>query len=286
MGLFKIEVPLRKFKPEKWESRLEDISDFHDVPVPTTWTQDYNSQDFGTIGGGNHFLEFQRIENISDPESLASLNIDKNEILMLVHTGSRGFGQKIINEFNSETGYDWGDHKAQSYLELHDQALVWAQKNRAMVAVKILNWLGLTRVPETLINCAHNYMEKQGEIFIHRKGAISTQRGLVIIPGSRGSLTYLVKPTIKTEKAAWSISHGAGRKWARSLCQSRLSNKYNRQSIKRTTLQSRVICRDLGLLFQEAPEAYKNIGEVIASLLEHGLIEIVATLRPLLTYKG
>ena len=40
------------------------------------------------------------------------------------------------------------------------------------------------------------------------------------------------------------------------------------------------------LLFAEAPEAYKNVEQVIASLQEFGLIEVAATLRPLITYKG
>ncbi|MCL1919360.1 MAG: RtcB family protein, partial [Peptococcaceae bacterium] len=43
---------------------------------------------------------------------------------------------------------------------------------------------------------------------------------------------------------------------------------------------------DTDLLFQEAPEAYKNIEHIVAALLEHGLITLVASLKPLITYKG
>ena len=46
------------------------------------------------------------------------------------------------------------------------------------------------------------------------------------------------------------------------------------------------MCHDTDLLFEEAPEAYKKIEDVINILLEYNLIEIVATLRPLITYKG
>jgi release factor H-coupled RctB family protein len=286
MGLFRTAVPLRKFKLEKWESRLNGLQGFHQISIENPFAADCPGADFGTIGGGNHFLEFQRVEEIMEAESFAALKAPESEVLLLAHTGSRGFGQRIMNEFNSETGYETDDPRAGSYLELHAQALLWARRNRFMAAAKIMGWLGLSHPPETLTDCAHNYLEQQEDLFIHRKGAVSTQNGLVVIPGSRGSLTYLVKPAAETSQSAWSLSHGAGRKWARSLCQSRLNKKYDRQSISRTALKSRVVCHDLGLLFQEAPEAYKNIGEVIAALKEHGLIEVVATLRPLLTFKG
>lgn len=90
----------------------------------------------------------------------------------------------------------------------------------------------------------------------------------------------------RMEASLYSLSHGAGRKWARSVCKSRIRNKYDRDSIRNTTLKSRVVCHDSELLFQEAPEAYKNIKHVVAALVEHGLATIVATLRPLLTFKG
>lgn len=109
---------------------------------------------------------------------------------------------------------------------------------------------------------------------------------MVVIPGSRGTLTYIVKPIGDVEESAYSISHGAGRKWARSLCKSRIREKYNRDSIRHTSLKSRVVCHDTDLLFEEAPEAYKKIEDVINVLLEYKLIEVVATLRPLITYKG
>ena len=46
-----------------------------------------------------------------------------------------------------------------------------------------------------------------------------------------------------------------------------------------------VVCGDRGLLAEEAPEAYKNIERVIADLVEFGLARVVATFRPLVTFK-
>ena len=108
----------------------------------------------------------------------------------------------------------------------------------------------------------------------------------MVIPGSRGSLTYVCVPAADTSVSLDSVSHAAGRKWARSICRSRIDQKYDRDSIRSTKLKSRVVCHDTNLLFAEAPEAYKNVEQVITSLEDYGLITVVATLRPLITFKG
>ena len=148
--------------------------------------------------------------------------------------------------------------------------------------------LGYAPDTKTLIDCHHNFLEKHGERYFHRKGAVSALAGMVVIPGSRGSLTYLIAPNAKSEetaKAVFSLSHGAGRKWMRSLCKGRLWNKYHKDAIHETRLGSKTVCHDTDLLYEEAPEAYKGIEYVIDALIQHNLCSVVATLRPLLTVK-
>jgi release factor H-coupled RctB family protein len=50
-------------------------------------------------------------------------------------------------------------------------------------------------------------------------------------------------------------------------------------------LGGRVICEQRDLLYEEAPAAYKNIEAVIQDLVDAGLVSVIATFRPLLTYK-
>ena len=47
----------------------------------------------------------------------------------------------------------------------------------------------------------------------------------------------------------------------------------------------RVICEDRDLLYEEAPQAHKNVDVVVQDLVDAGLASIAAVLRPLLTYK-
>ena len=121
--------------------------------------------------------------------------------------------------------------------------------------------------------------------WLHRKGAAPHDCGPVVIPGSRGALSYLVEPTGDGENSGFSLAHGAGRKWSRTEARERMRERYRSEALLRTPLGNPVICEDRALLFEEAPEAYKKIDRVVADLVDAGACRVVATLRPLLTYK-
>lgn len=286
MGLFETHVSIHKYKQDKFVSRLNHIRALEDIPTLNPYPEESPIYDLGTIGGGNHFAEFQMIDTIYDAEAFKTLCIDKGRLQLLIHSGSRGYGQQILSEFQDYDGISIDTEQGRGYLEKHDNALLWAKRNRYVVARKLVDWLGYPSEIKPLLDCHHNFLEVCNDIIVHRKGAVSALYGPVIIPGSRGSLTYIVKPSTDTILSANSLSHGAGRKWARSLCKSRISNKYDRDTIRQNKFGGRVVCHDTDLLFQEAPEAYKNIDHVIASLQEYNLCSVIATFRPLVTYKG
>jgi release factor H-coupled RctB family protein len=174
-------------------------------------------------------------------------------------------------------------------MNAHDDALLWASRNRFMVAQKLTDYLGYASGLKKLIDCPHNFVERageRGEKFLHRKGAVSTLSGPVVIPGSRGSFTYIAAPSNTTGVSLDSLSHGAGRKWLRSLCKGRLKDKYDRYEIHETRMGSKTVCHDVNILYEEAPEAYKGIEHVMDALVENGLCTVIAKLKPLVTFKG
>ena len=52
----------------------------------------------GTLGSGNHFLEVQVIDEIFDNDVAKMLNLNKNSITIMIHTGSRGFGYQVCDD--------------------------------------------------------------------------------------------------------------------------------------------------------------------------------------------
>ncbi len=298
MSMFMTDLEKRKLKIDRMIKKAEDIKHFKEIPLPEAEGDIMASSPLGaglgTIGGGNHFAEFQQAETVLEEETFNSLGFDRNRIMLLVHSGSRGYGQAILDEsiriHSAQNGLLQSSEAAKEYLSKHDNAVYWASINRDLIAYRLLKALGLSTHTERLIDCCHNSVSiKKSDdklLYIHRKGTLPTDKGAVVIPGSRGSLSYLVIPTGATSVSGYSLAHGAGRKWERSLCRSRLEGKYTKESIKSTKLKGRVVCNDTRLLFEEAPEAYKNIDTVIQSLIDFGLASIIATFKPLLTYKN
>jgi release factor H-coupled RctB family protein len=125
-------------------------------------------------------------------------------------------------------------------------------------------------------------------VWLHRKGAAPSDRGPVVIPGSRGAFSYLVQPLqdVPFAKSGWSLAHGAGRVLARSAARTGGKLRHpNAIDLTTTALGSRVVCEDKALLYEERPEAYKDAACVVADLVAADLCIVIALLRPVLTYK-
>jgi release factor H-coupled RctB family protein len=285
MGLFGLEIPARKFKLDKTRERFAEVDSIAALPFDNPYEEVCPMRVLGDIGGGNHFAEILVLDEIFDPETFRSLDLNPEELHLLVHSGSRDLGQKIYEKFLNPEGIDARDDGAGIYMAEHDKALLWAKRNRRAIALKTLGFLSDTAEPRPLFDAPHNFLELVDGHHIHRKGAVSALRGPVVIPGSRGTPTYLVKPGENTEKSLFSLSHGAGRKWPRGLCKGRLAQKYKKNQIFETKLKSFVVCHNTELLYEEAPEAYKNIKDVLNALIEADLCSIICSFAPLLTLK-
>ena len=286
MTLIKTGIKNKKFKIDRCVKKLEKLRGLEKLGIENPYEDESPIYPLGTIGGGNHFAEFQSLNKIYDKEEWDKLNICDDDIFLLIHSGSRGYGEKILDEYDVFGGLNPESELGKAYIEKHEHAVVWAERNRKLVGDKLLDYLGYSVERECIISCNHNFLEKDGEFYIHRKGATSTKSGAVIIPGSRGDLTYLVMPKANTEKSLSSLSHGAGRKWPRSLCKGRLEKNFTLENIKSNKFNSRIVCKDVELIYQESPKAYKKIEDVIESLVEFELITVIATFKPVLTFKG
>ncbi|EDM28005.1 hypothetical protein LNTAR_11651 [Lentisphaera araneosa HTCC2155] len=289
MGLWQSQLKVRKTKRDRWVQKLGNLgSPWQGDREAFVQEQKLPQWDdaLGTIGGGNHFAELQKIEVVFDQELFEKAGLSKDYLQLMVHSGSRGLGQAILRRHTSRfgaAGLICGSEEAESYLQKHNYALQWAEANRQLIAKRFLDALGSQG--QRIADINHNTLTPWKQGWLHRKGAAPGDKGIVLIPGSRGSLSYIVRPIGDLDFSACSLAHGAGRKWNRSQCKARFSPRFRVKDLQQTSLGSRVICEDKELLYEELPEAYKNIDVVIQDLVDFGLIEVIASLRPVISYK-
>lgn len=249
-----------------------------------TWTQQ-----LGTLGGGNHFIE---------------LCLDENQdVWVMLHSGSRGIGNVIGRYFINLAKKDMEQHIAQlphrdlayftegtKHFEDYIEAVHWAQEyalfNRREMMRLIIEALRKPLPPfeitKEAISCHHNYVAVENhfgeEVFLTRKGAIRAGEGeLGIIPGSMGAKSYIVQGKGNPESFC-SCSHGAGRKMSRTEAKRR----FNSDDMETQT--QGVECRKDKGVIDEIPGAYKSIDEVMEN--QNDLVEVVHTLKQVVCVKG
>ena len=292
MGLFQLDVALGKLRLDKAAARLSVL----DAPWQGNIAQAVADAGLaptafdgalGTIGGGNHFCEIQAIEEIIVPEVAATAGLDRSRAYLLAHSGSRGLGFFILQRqlAAGAAPLDPAGEIGRAYLAEHDTAVRWATLNRRLIALRASVAVGTAC--SAIADLSHNLVEVTSAGVLHRKGTAPADRGLVPIPGSRGTLSYLVEPLpASPPQALASLAHGAGRKFDRVSMHGRIrTGKSDRAKLTRNAFGGVIVCDDRDLLVEEAPEAYKSIDRVIADLAEFGLARVVATFRPLITFK-
>ena len=243
----------------------------------------------GTLGHGNHFAEFLAVEKVIDEEKCGALNLKRNDVLLLIHAGSRCYGEMLWREIaakHGDKGLEFDSPDGADYLIKHAELIRWASFNRRLIG-KALGNMAACELRE-LLNATHNSITPWGEnAFIHRKGASNVESDApVIVAGSRGTNSYLVAPTGDGVENVHSIAHGAGRKWNRQSTRDRVRAKHDdMQQLLKTKLGTTVICPNKDLLYEEAPEAYKDVSTVIDDLQNFKLATVLAELRPIVNIK-
>lgn len=245
-----------------------------------------------TLGTGNHFLEVCVDE--------------EDKVWIMLHTGSRGVGNRIGSYFIELAKKDmkrWfinlpdmnlayipeGSENFDDYVEAVRWAQEFARINRDLMmrqAIKILRRnIGDKRnclIEKDVIDCHHNYVSKEhhygSDVWVTRKGAVRARRSdMGIIPGSMGSKSYIVKGKGNLESFC-SCSHGAGRSMSRSEALRTFTTKDHEKAT------SHVACRKDKGVVDEIPMAYKDIDQVMAA--QSDLVEIVHTLKQIVCIKG
>lgn len=286
-GIAVFPIRLKRADPEKLARKFPDL-DYSPEPDDPAWSHVEaeipagHRAHIGTVGRGNHFVELARVDKVLDPVHAARLGLSRGDLVLIVHSGSRGLGERILRAHTEVHGAGpAGDPDA--YLKAHDEAVRWGSLNRRLMAARVALALGAAPADPIVDEC-HNLVEVRDGAYLHRKGAARGDGRDVLVAGTRGTPSYLIAAHAG-EEAGYSVAHGAGRKMSRADALRRGKAKHTVDELRRTPVGSVVVCGDRQLLFEEAPTAYKRIEQVIGDLTAHGLATPVAVTIPLVTYK-
>lgn len=145
----------------------------------------------------------------------------------------------------------------------------------------------------------HSINGKKRELIIHRKGATrSFPAGRqevpeiykhighpVLIPGTMGTSSYVLVGTQEAlEQSFGSSCHGAGRRISRAQAKKTVQGSRLRQELKQQNIIVR--CESNSGLVEEAPEAYKNVEDVVDVIEKSGLARKIARCKPMAVIKG
>ncbi|WP_432248383.1 RtcB family protein [Streptomyces sanyensis] len=261
---------------------------FDTVADAVKFRRDRAARQMGSLGSGNHFVEFCLDET--------------GAVWLMLHSGSRNIGKELAEY-----------HIGQAQKLPHNQGLVdrdlavftadtpqmaayrndlfWAQEyarhNRAIMMglykeVVRREFRKAKVTFEQEISCHHNYVAEERyegmDLLVTRKGAIRAGSGEYgIIPGSMGTGSYIVRG-LGNEASFNSASHGAGRRMSRNAAKRR----YSARDLEEQTRG--VECRKDSGVVDEIPAAYKPIEQVIER--QRDLVEVVAKLKQVVCVKG
>lgn len=153
MGLWQTELASDKPKLDQWVRCLDGLEGPWEGNTRKFLEEEgvepgAHDMQLGTIGGGNHFVELQRLSKICDQDYADKSGVDSRSVFLLVHSGSRRLGEHVLHGHQQEHG-DGGlaidSPGCSAYLSAHDHAVTWARANRKLIALRFLQALGTYR---------------------------------------------------------------------------------------------------------------------------------------------
>lgn len=249
------------------------------------------AQQMGSLGGGNHFIE-------------VCLN-QEGQVWLMLHSGSRGIGNKIGSRFIEIARKDMERHfinlpdrdlaylpEGTQHFDDYVKAVEWAQQyamlNRKVMLRRLVDVMKKhfpqmeIDLENRAINCHHNYISREHHFgkncIVTRKGAVRARKGeLGIIPGSMGTRSYIVEG-LGNEDSFHSCSHGAGRTMSRTKAKATFTLEDHMKATEG------VECRKDADVIDETPAAYKDIDQVMTNQTD--LVRPLHTLKQVLCVKG
>lgn len=279
----------------------------------------------GSLGSGNHFLEVQFVEDVYDDRAATTFGLRRDQVCVMIHCGSRGLGHQICSDHvrtmlaaMPKHGIEVPDRQlacapvrspeGRNYLAAMAAAANYGRANRHLLAEAARDAFERAtgrRELDLVYDVSHNLAKIETHVVdghprrlcVHRKGAtralppddpdlppaLRKTGQPVLIPGSMGTASYVLRG-VPGDGAFHSTCHGAGRTMSRHAAKRRIRGPDLREELEAKGITVRA--RSIRELPEEAPFAYKDVDEVVATCEQAGLCSRVARVRPIGVVKG
>ena len=201
--------------------------------------------------------------------------------------------------------------EGQQYLQEMNAAANFAFANRSALAHRLREVLNLEMGKDgearVLYDVAHNIAKVENHIIhghncqcvVHRKGATRAFGGdqlelnshfkstgqPVLVPGDMGTGSWIMSGPVNGQNQAFGSScHGAGRSLSRTKAKKTIDGKELKKQLEKSGI--RIHASTPNVLSEEAPDAYKDVDEVIELTAKAGLARPVARIKPKIVVKG
>jgi tRNA-splicing ligase RtcB len=278
----------------------------------------------GSLGSGNHFLEVQAVQDVYDAGVAEALGLQPDLLCVMIHCGSRGLGHQICTDHvrimqsaMPRHGIHVPDQQlacapvespeGANYLAAMAASANYGRANRQLLshaarrAFADARLGGLRLIYDVSHNLAkietHNVDGSARRLCVHRKGATRAlppghadlpepirQAGQpVLVPGSMGTASYVLAG-VKDGQAFHSACHGAGRLMSRHAA----LRETKATALHQELASAGILVRGASKrgLVEEAPAAYKDVGEVVRVCQAARLADPVTRLVPVGVVKG
>jgi tRNA-splicing ligase RtcB (3'-phosphate/5'-hydroxy nucleic acid ligase) len=278
----------------------------------------------GSLGSGNHFLEVQVVDKVFDPAVAAAFGLAKAQVCVMIHCGSRGLGHQVCTDHVRAMGDTMARYginvpdrqlacapasspEGRLYVAAMAAAANYARANRQLLAeaARRVFAADIGSRLELIYDISHNLAKiethevdgRSLRLCFHRKGAtralppgkpelpadLASSGQPVLVPGSMGTASYVLAGVLGGG-AFSSACHGAGRMMSRHQAARAVTGSALRRRLEAAGIAVRgASARGLA---EEAPEAYKDVDQVVEAATAAGLCRKVARLIPVGVVKG
>jgi tRNA-splicing ligase RtcB (3'-phosphate/5'-hydroxy nucleic acid ligase) len=279
----------------------------------------------GSLGAGNHFLEVLYVSEIFDKTTAKVFGLEKDQLVVLIHCGSRGLGHQIASDYIKEMSEKYGTENlvdrqlvnapikselGKKYYKAMCCAANFAFCNKQVITQNVRE-VFKKYFPKSEIgivyDICHNIAKfeehlidgEMKKVCVHRKGAtrsfgvgreeiVKAYRKVgtpIFIPGSMGTASYVLVGTKKAEELTFGSTAHGA---GRVMSRHEAHRKFKTLEVEEKMEEKNIVlnARSRKGIVEETDSVYKNVDEVVSVSDEVGIGKKVVKLKPLIVVMG